>query len=149
LEGIIGKNRASTYQERRSRDWVKIKTGHEQEFVVGGWTDPKGGREGFGALLLGVHQDKALRYVGSVGTGFSTKLLSNLYERLRKIERKTSPFVNPVDVRPHPHWTSPELVVEVRFSEWTRDGYLRQPAFLGLRPDKRAAEVVAEIPEHV
>jgi bifunctional non-homologous end joining protein LigD len=149
LEGIIGKKRSSAYQERRSRDWVKIKTGHEQEFVVGGWTDPKGSRKGFGALLLGVYGQGQLRYVGSVGTGFSTKLLSELSARLRKMERKTSPFANEVDVRPRPHWASPELVVEVRFSEWTRDGYLRQPAYLGLRPDKRARDVVAEIPEHV
>ncbi len=149
LEGIIGKKRDSTYQERRSRDWVKIKTGHEQEFVVGGWTDPKGSRKGFGALLLGVYHNGKLRYVGSVGTGFSAELLSELSAKLRKIERKTSPFVNDVDVRPRPHWTSPELVVEVRFSEWTRDGYLRQPAYLGLRPDKRAREVVAEFPEPV
>ena len=149
LEGIIGKKRTSTYQERRSRDWVKIKTGKEQEFVVGGWTEPKGSRTGFGALLLGVYQKKSLRYVGSVGTGFSTKLLNELYARLRKIERKTTPFVNEVDVRPAPHWTSPELVVEVRFSEWTRDGYLRQPAYVGLRLDKSARDVVAEIPEPV
>ncbi|MBV8345215.1 MAG: non-homologous end-joining DNA ligase [Candidatus Eremiobacteraeota bacterium] len=148
LEGIIGKKRSSTYQERRSRDWVKIKTGHEQEFVVGGWTDPKGSRKGFGALLLGVYHGGALRYVGSVGTGFSAKLLTELAARLRKLERKTSPFGNDVEVRPRPHWTSPELVVEVRFSEWTRDGYLRQPAYLGLRPDKRARDVVAEIPVH-
>jgi bifunctional non-homologous end joining protein LigD len=149
LEGIIGKNRTSTYQERRSRDWVKIKTGHEQEFVVGGWTEPKGSRKGFGALLLGVYQNKSLQYVGSVGTGFNAKLLDELYHRLRKIERKTSPFINEVDARSQPHWTKPDLVVEVRFSEWTRDGYLRQPAFLGLRPDKRAADVVAEIPVQV
>ncbi len=83
LEGIIGKRRDSAYQERRSRDWVKIKTGYEQEFVVGGWTEPKGSRKGFGALLLGVHQDKALRFVGSVGTGFGAKLIDELYARLR------------------------------------------------------------------
>ncbi|MBV8529892.1 MAG: non-homologous end-joining DNA ligase [Candidatus Eremiobacteraeota bacterium] len=146
LEGIIGKKRDSTYQERRSRDWVKIKTGHEQEFVVGGWTEPKGSRKGFGALLLGVYHAKSLRYVGSVGTGFSAKLLAQLHTRLRKIERKTSPFVNDVDANAPVHWASPELVVEVRFSEWTRDGYLRQPAYLGLRPDKPAADVVAEFP---
>jgi bifunctional non-homologous end joining protein LigD len=146
LEGIIGKKRDSTYQERRSRDWVKIKTGHEQEFVVGGWTEPKGSREGFGALLLGVYQKKSLRFVGSVGTGFSAKLLQQLYSRLQALERKTSPFINDVVANSPVHWTSPELVVEVRFSEWTRDGYLRQPAYLGLRPDKRAADVVAEIP---
>jgi bifunctional non-homologous end joining protein LigD len=149
LEGIIGKKRTSTYQERRSRDWVKIKTGHEQEFVVGGWTEPKGSREGFGALLLGVYQNTALRFVGSVGTGFSVKLLHDLYARLRKLERKTSPFVNDVNIRSGVHWASPELVVEVRFSEWTRDGYLRQPAYLGLRSDKPASDVVAEIPAHL
>jgi bifunctional non-homologous end joining protein LigD len=149
LEGIIGKKRDSSYQERRSRDWVKIKTGHEQEFVVGGWTEPKGSRRGFGALLLGVHYGKELRYVGSVGTGFSVKLLDELYARLRKIQRKTSPFVNDVDANAPMHWVSPELVVQVRFSEWTRDGYLRQPAFLGMRPDKPAAEVVAEVPASI
>jgi ATP-dependent DNA ligase len=94
LEGIIGKRRDSTYQERRSRDWVKIKTSYEQEFVVGGWTEPKGSRKGFGALLLGVYEKKGLRYVGSVGTGFTVKRLSELYARLQKIERKSSPFVN-------------------------------------------------------
>ena len=148
LEGIIGKKRTSTYQERRSRDWVKIKTGYEQEFVVGGWTEPKGSRKGFGALLLGVYQGKSLRFVGSVGTGFSAKLLAELYERLRKLERKSSPFSNEVIANSPAHWVKPELVVEARFSEWTRDGYLRQPAYMGLRPDREAAEVAAEIPEH-
>jgi bifunctional non-homologous end joining protein LigD len=146
LEGIIGKKRDSTYQERRSRDWVKIKTGYEQEFVVGGWTEPKGSRKGFGALLLGVHQGKALRFVGSVGTGFSAKLLQQLYRRLQSLERKTSPFSNPVVANSPVHWASPELVAEVRFSEWTRDGYLRQPAYLGLRQDKPVRDVTAEIP---
>jgi bifunctional non-homologous end joining protein LigD len=146
LEGIIGKKRDSTYQERRSRDWVKIKTGYEQEFVVGGWTEPKGSRKGFGALLLGVYQKGSLIFVGSVGTGFNAKMLAQLSARLRSGERKTSPFANGVVANSPIHWTSPELVVEVRFSEWTRDGYLRQPAYLGLRPDKSAGEVVAEIP---
>jgi bifunctional non-homologous end joining protein LigD len=146
LEGIIGKRRDSPYQERRSRDWVKIKTAYEQEFVVGGWTEPKGSRKGFGALLLGVYDKKKLRYVGSVGTGFSVAKLSALYERLRKIERKSSPFVNDVDANAPTHWCSPQLVAEVRFAEWTRDGYLRQPAYVGLRVDKPAADVVAEIP---
>jgi bifunctional non-homologous end joining protein LigD len=146
LEGIIGKKRDSTYQERRSRDWVKIKTHYEQEFVVGGWSEPKGSRKGFGALLLGVYQRKSLRFVGSVGTGFSSKALQQLHAALRSIERKTSPFANPVVANSRIHWTSPELVVEVRFAEWTRDGYLRQPAYLGLRPDKFPNQVVAEIP---
>jgi bifunctional non-homologous end joining protein LigD len=149
LEGIMGKKRDSTYQERRSRDWVKIKTGYEQEFVVGGWTEPKGSRKGFGALLVGVYRAKSLQYVGSVGTGFSVKVLRDLHARLRTLERKTSPFANEVDANAPTHWATPELVVEVRFSEWTRDRYLRQPAFIGLRPDKRAADVVAEIPVQV
>ncbi|MGA2759836.1 MAG: non-homologous end-joining DNA ligase [Candidatus Cybelea sp.] len=146
LEGIIGKRSDSTYQERRSRDWVKIKTSFEQEFVVGGWTEPKGSRKSFGALLLGVYQKEGLRYVGSVGTGFTVKKLSELYARLQKIERKTSPFYNAVDANAPTHWCSPQLVVEVRFAEWTRDGYLRQPAYTGLRIDKQAADVVAETP---
>ena len=123
LEGIIGKLRTSKYQERRSRDWVKIKTNLEQEFVVGGWTEPKGSRKGFGALLIGVYEKKALRYVGSVGTGFSAKVLADLYASLRKLERKTSPFVNAVDANAPEHWCKPELVVQVRFTEWTRDEY--------------------------
>jgi bifunctional non-homologous end joining protein LigD len=146
LEGIIGKKRDSIYQERRSRDWVKIKTMNEQEFIVGGWTEPKGSRKGFGALLLGVREGKALRFVGSVGTGFSSKLLKQLYDKLRSKERRTSPFANDVVANAPVHWTSPELVVEVRFSEWTRDRYLRQPAYVGMRPDKSASDVVAEIP---
>jgi bifunctional non-homologous end joining protein LigD len=146
LEGIIGKRRDSTYQERRSRDWVKIKTNDEQEFVVGGWTEPKGSRKAFGALLLGVYQKKRLRYVGSVGTGFTAAKLADLHAKLRKIEAKSSPFVNEVDANAPVHWCAPQLVVEVRFTEWTRDGFLRHPAYVGLRLDKQAKDVVAEIP---
>jgi bifunctional non-homologous end joining protein LigD len=146
LEGIVGKKRASTYQERRSRDWVKIKAQHEQEFVVGGFTDPKGSRSGFGALLLGVYDGDGLRFVGSVGTGFSQKLLAQIAARLAKLARKTSPFVNEVVANAPVHWVTPELVVQVRFAEWTRDHYLRQPAYVGMRDDKRARDVVAEIP---
>ncbi|HTX58667.1 MAG TPA: non-homologous end-joining DNA ligase [Verrucomicrobiae bacterium] len=145
LEGIIAKKRASTYQERRSRDWLKIKAQHEQEFVVAGWTEPKGSRTGFGALLLGVYENEKLRYVGSVGTGFSAKVLRELHARLRALERKTSPFANEVDANAAVHWAKPRLVAEVRFTEWTRDGYLRQPAYLGMREDKDPRDVVAEI----
>ena len=140
----------STYQERRSRDWVKIKTGHEQEFVVGGWTEPKGSRKGFGALLLGVYQKRKLRYVGSVGTGFSAKLLRDLHARLRKLERKTSPFVNDVDAY------APRRIGRRRSSSSrcaSPSG--RATATCASRRISacvrisRAREVVAEIPEHV
>ena len=146
LEGIVGKKRASQYQERRSRDWVKIKAQLNQEFVVGGWTEPKGSRTGFGALLLGAYDGPAFRYVGHVGTGFSQKVLRELHERLVGLERKTSPFDTAVESNMHPHWVKPELVVEVRFTEWTRDKVLRHPAYMGLRPDKPAKNVTLELP---
>jgi bifunctional non-homologous end joining protein LigD len=149
LEGIIGKLRDSTYQERRSRDWVKIKAEHEQEFVVGGWTDPRGSRKGFGSLLLGAYVGKELRYVGHVGTGFSVKLIEEIMRKLRSLERETSPFVNKVVSNTKAHWVRPQLVAEVRFSEWTRDLYLRQPAFLGLRTDKDPKDVKIELPKHL
>jgi bifunctional non-homologous end joining protein LigD len=148
LEGIIGKKRSSAYVERRTRDWVKIKAQQEQEFVVGGWTDPQGSRKGFGALVLGAYHGKTLRYVGHVGTGFSVKTIREIKEKLDRIPRRSSPFGTDVTEASKVHWVSPELVAEVRFSEWTREGILRQPAFLGLRPDKDAKDVILELPEH-
>src|SRR5579883_919274 len=144
LEGIIGKRRDSPYVERRTRDWVKIKAQLMQEFVIGGFTEPRGSRTGFGSLLLGVYEGSKLHYVGHAGTGFNTKLLQSLTRDLKKIERKTSPFVNKVEANTKPHFVEPKLVAEVRFTEWTRDGYLRQPAFLGLRLDKDAKSCVRE-----
>ncbi|HKE36693.1 MAG TPA: non-homologous end-joining DNA ligase [Candidatus Baltobacteraceae bacterium] len=149
LEGIVGKKRNSIYQERRSRDWVKIKAQLEQEFVIGGYTEPRGSRKGFGALLLGAYDGKRFRYVGHVGTGFSHKFLLELHAKLQSIERKTSPFDTPVEGNMHAHWVKPELVAEIRFTEWTRDMFLRQPAFLGLRTDKDASEVVLELPKQL
>jgi len=146
LEGIIGKRRDSAYREGRTRDWVKIKAQQEQEFVIGGYTEPRGSRTGFGSLLLGLYDGAKLYYVGHVGTGFDTKLLQSLTAQLKKIERKTSPFVNSVDANTKPHFVEPKLVGEVRFTEWTRDGLLRQPAFLGLRVDKKPKECVRERP---
>jgi bifunctional non-homologous end joining protein LigD len=143
LEGIVGKKRGSFYQERRSREWVKIKAQNEEEFVVGGWTDPRGSRKGFGALLLGAFVGKKLRYVGSVGTGFSVKTLAEIHKQLRALERSASPFDGEVEPA-NPHWVKPELVAMVRFTEKTREGLLRQPAFLGLRVDKPAREVTFE-----
>ena len=148
LEGIVGKRRKSLYQERRSRDWVKIKAQLQQEFVVGGWTDPRESRKGFGALLLGAYDRGKLRYAGHVGTGFSHKVLQELHARLVKLARKTSPFDGPVTTNEPAHWVKPEMVVQVRFTEWTRDRMLRHPAYLGLREDKDASEVRLELPKH-
>ncbi|HET6894068.1 MAG TPA: non-homologous end-joining DNA ligase [Candidatus Baltobacteraceae bacterium] len=146
LEGIIGKRRDCAYVERRTRDWVKIKAQLVQECVIGGFTEPRGSRTGFGALLLGLYNGKDLEYVGHVGTGFNTKLLQSLTADLKNLERKTSPFSTRVDSNTKAHWVDPKMVAQVRFTEWTRDGYLRQPAFLGLRFDKKPKECVRERP---
>ena len=146
LEGIIGKKRDSVYYERRTREWVKIKAQLEQECVIGGFTEPRGSRKGFGALLLGLYDKGKLYYAGHVGTGFDTKTLAAMTAQLKKIERKTSPFSNAVDSNTKAHWVEPRLVAQVRFTEWTRDGVMRQPAFLGLRTDKKPKECVREVP---
>ena len=151
LEGIVGKRRDSTYQERRSRDWVKIKAHLEQEFVVGGWTDPQGSRAAFGALLVGVYEKGKLAFCGGVGTGFDARLLREIMQKLKPLETKTCPFgdsLPPLIVKTA-HWVKPKLVTEVRFAEWTGDGLLRQPVFLGMRTDKDPKDVVHERPiEH-
>lgn len=147
LEGIIGKRAASTYRSARSRDWLKFKCLAEQELVVGGFTAPKGSRTDFGALLVGYYEDGELRYAGKVGTGFDRRTLRDLGARLRELERSCSPFDEEVKPRPAGvHWVRPELVAQIAFGEWTRDGRLRQPRYLGLRQDKRPREVVRERP---
>ncbi len=146
-EGLIAKRADSTYVQGRSRDWLKLKCVARQEFVVGGWTDPKGGRLGLGALLVGTYEDGELRYAGKVGTGYDFETLRDLRDRLSSIERKTSPFADPEGIsKKGVHWSSPRLVVEVGFTEWTADGKLRHPRFLGLRRDKDPKEVVREGP---
>jgi DNA ligase D-like protein (predicted ligase) len=145
-EGLIAKRADAPYAPGRSKDWLKLKCVWEQEFVIGGYTDPAGSRTDFGALLVGYHEDGRLRYAGKVGTGYSAATLRDLGATLRRLERTSPPFV---DVRPVPrgaHWTRPELVAQVGFAEWTNDGRLRQPRFLGLRDDKRPDEVVRERP---
>ena len=146
LEGIIGKRRDSVYQERRTRDWVKIKAQLVQECVIGGFTEPRGSRTGFGSLLLGLYDRGKLSYAGHAGTGFNTKLLAQLTKDLKKIERKTSPFASKVEANTRAHWVEPKMVAQIRFTEWTRDGYMRQPAFLGLRLDKDPKSCVRERP---
>ncbi len=146
LEGIVSKRRDRPYLSRRSRDWLKVKCARAQEFVIGGFTDPKGKRTGFGALLLGIHQQGELRYAGRVGTGFSEQTLQLLSAELERLERKRTPFAGGLtraEAR-GVHWVTPKLVAEVEFSEWTDENRLRHPTFKGVRRDKEPAEIVRE-----
>jgi DNA ligase D-like protein (predicted ligase) len=143
-EGLIAKRADAPYAHGRSTDWLKLKCVLEQEFVVGGYTDPAGRRTDFGALLLGYYEGDRLRYAGKVGTGFSAERLTDLGARLRKLETSESPFVDAWPIPRGTHWTRPRLVAQIGFAEWTADGRLRQPRFLGLRDDKHPAEVVRE-----
>jgi bifunctional non-homologous end joining protein LigD len=142
-EGVIAKRADSPYVQRRSTDWLKFKCVNRQEFVIGGYTDPQGSRVGFGALLIGYYENGRLRYAGKVGTGYDTQTLIELGAQLRKLESKTSPFAEPMKEK-GAHWVRPQLVAEVGFTEWTADGKLRHPRFLGLRDDKPAHSVVRE-----
>jgi bifunctional non-homologous end joining protein LigD len=144
-EGVIAKRADSRYLPTRSRDWLKIKCAHSQEFVIGGWTAPRGSRERFGALLVGYYDRGKLRYAGKVGTGFDRRTLKHLGDELERRERSSSPFEAGDRLR-GAHWVEPELVAEVGFAEWTRDAKLRQPRYLGLRDDKAPREVVREMP---
>ena len=147
LEGVVSKRAADKYAGRRTRSWLKSKCARSQEFVIGGFTEPAGSRAGFGALLVGVYDEEgALRYAGRVGTGFDDRALTRLRKRLAALERTAAPFADaPRGAQARGvHWTAPELVAEVRFSEWTGDGRLRHPVFQGLREDKGAAEVRRE-----
>ena len=142
-EGLIAKRADSPYVHGRSRDWLKLKCSAEQELVIGGYTAPKGSRTDLGALLLGYHEDGRLRYAGKVGTGFTRATLRDLAGRLEPLRRDASPFADQVKER-GATWVEPRLVAQIGFSEWTRDGRLRHPRFLGLREDKPAGEVVRE-----
>ncbi|HMH75492.1 MAG TPA: DNA ligase D, partial [Candidatus Udaeobacter sp.] len=147
LEGIIAKQKNAPYTSGRGQAWLKVKCVARQELVIGGYTDPDGARAEFGSLLLGVHdRDGRLVYAGRVGTGFDHATLKDLGARLRKLERRASPFSadGPRPPGRGAHWVKPELVAEVAFTEWTRDGLLRHPAFQGLREDKPAARIVRE-----
>src|SRR5262245_34729689 len=137
LEGIVAKRAASAYVPRRSDAWLKIRCQRRQEFVIGGYTDPQGTRTRFGALHLGVYDAGRLVYVSKVGTGFAGPELERLWSRLEPLHRETSPFDAGTPAGRGHHWVEPRLVAEVRFTEWTRDGGLRQPAYLGLRDDVR------------
>jgi bifunctional non-homologous end joining protein LigD len=142
-EGLIAKRADAPYVHARSRDWLKLKCAAEQELVIGGFTEPKGSRTVLGALLVGYYDDGRLRYAGKVGTGFDRAMLQDLGERLAPLRRGDSPFADEVRERAVT-WVEPELVAQIGFSEWTADGRLRHPRFLGLRDDKPAREVVRE-----
>lgn len=139
LEGVIAKRRDSAYVTRRSSDWIKLKCSQRQEFVIGGYTDPKGTRTGVGSLLLGVHEGGQLRYAGNVGTGFNEETLRELARRLQPLHTDKRPFAAGAAIPGRVHWVRPELICEVSFGEWTRDGRIRHSVFHGLRPDKPAA----------
>ena len=160
LEGLIAKRADSKYEAgRRSGAWVKLKLHQEQEMVIGGFTNPSGSRPHFGALLVGYYDGEKMVFAGKVGTGFNEALLQALHEQFKKLGQAECPFVNLPEKRSgrygagvtasamkRCHWVKPELVCQIKFSEWTRDGKLRQPVFLGLREDKIPREVVREIP---
>ncbi|MBJ2251485.1 DNA ligase D [Pseudomonas sp. MF6784] len=148
LEGVIGKRAGSPYSSTRSADWIKLKCRRRQEFVIVGYTRPQGSRSGFGALLLAVHADRALVYAGRVGTGFDQATLQTLYKKMQPLARQSSPLANPVTAAQARgvHWIRPQLVAEVQFAEWTREGLVRQAAFVGLRSDKPQEQIVHEPP---
>ena len=146
-EGVIAKRRDSLYEHRRSPHWLKMKCEATQELVVGGFTDPQGGRVGFGALLVGYFDGEAFVYAGKVGTGFDTKLLLELRRRFDAIEVPKPPFTRAVGLpRLRAHWVLPEVVVQVAFIEWTVHGKLRHSRLLGLRTDKSPTDVIRETP---
>jgi bifunctional non-homologous end joining protein LigD len=145
LEGILAKRRTSTYEERRSTEWRKIKITHRLEAVVGGYTEPQGSREHFGSLVLGLY-DKAgtLIHIGQAGSGFTQKTQKEVWELLKPLKTSRSPFSGKVEALRAVHWLKPQLVAEIKFGEWTHEGQLRAPVFLGLRNDKSAEECVLE-----
>jgi bifunctional non-homologous end joining protein LigD len=144
-EGLIAKLAMSRYiSGKRTPDWRKLKIVHEQEFVVGGWTEPRSSRQYFGALLLGVYEGRTLVYAGHVGTGFDDEELARLFKLLKPLEVEKSPFASRPPSNEKPHWVTPKLVAQVRFTEWTADNILRHPVYLGLRDDKKVTDVTRE-----
>jgi bifunctional non-homologous end joining protein LigD len=144
LEGIIAKKQSSLYVQKRSRDWLKIKTVLQQEVVISGYTSPRGSRSRFGALIVGLYRAGELIYVGHVGGGFNEGSLQQVYKMMQPLKTRNSPFAATPKTNEAVQWIRPALVCEVKFSEWTADGKMRQPIFLGLRDDKDPAQCVME-----
>ncbi|TLM77116.1 MAG: ATP-dependent DNA ligase, partial [Actinobacteria bacterium] len=146
LEGIVAKRADAPYTSARTRSWLKVKCRPRSEFVVGGWTEPRGGRSGLGALLLGAYDDHGVFVsVGRAGTGFSAHETAQLLERLTPLEQSATPFSAAPRTDATVHWARPELVVEVAYADWTTEGVLRQPSFLGIREDVDPATVRREV----
>jgi bifunctional non-homologous end joining protein LigD len=144
-EGVIAKEASSAYEPgQRSRSWLKLKVEYRQEFVVGGYTEPRNSRQHIGALLLGYYEKGKLIYAGHTGGGFTRSGLSEMYKRLSPLVRKSSPFATTPKTNERAHWVTPKIIVEVKFSEWTSDGRLRQPIFVGTRDDKKPTDVHRE-----
>jgi bifunctional non-homologous end joining protein LigD len=149
MEGLIGKRRDASYSTGRSPSWIKLKCTQRQEFVIGGYTDPKGSRTGLGALMLGVHDEAGkLRYAGNVGTGFNAKTLALVSEKLGAIHADRAPF-DPLPKGVKGHWVKPKLIAEVSFAQWTKDGHVRHAVFHGLRGDKAPRGITVEKPQKV
>jgi len=140
LEGMIAKRAASKYVQKRTSDWLKVKTVLRSEVVVGGYTQPRGTRSYFGSLVCGLYKGKELHYVAHTGGGFNEKTLASIYKLMQPLKTNKSPFINPPKTNEPVQWLSPKLVAEVKFSEWTADERMRQPIFLGLREDKKPEE---------
>ena len=152
LEGIVAKLRTGPYVQKRSREWLKIKITRRQECVIAGYTDPRGSRENFGSVVLGLYdQNGKLVHVGNAGSGFTERTHAALWKRLKELETDKNPFGEKIESTRKPHWVKPELVAEIKFSEWTHEGErggfkMRAPIFQGLRFDKKPRECVFEFP---
>jgi bifunctional non-homologous end joining protein LigD len=151
LEGIVAKRSSSCYVPKRSRDWLKIKLTHEQECVIGGYTDPRGSREHFGSLVLGLYEGGRLIHVGQAGSGFNARTQQEVWKLLEARKTAKNPFANPVEATRTVHYVRPELVARIKFTEWTHEGQsgaikMRAPVFLGLRNDKEPRECTFERP---
>jgi len=140
LEGMIAKRAASPYVQKRSRDWLKVKTVVRSEVVVGGYTEPRGSRSHFGALVVGLYHEGELHYVAHVGGGFNERALGQMFKLMQPLKTKKSPFVDAPKTNEPVQWLKPKLVAEVKFSEWTADRRLRHPVFIGLREDKKPGD---------